>query len=270
MNNFVIPAILGPTGIGKSTFALSLAEKVDGEIISCDSRLIYRGLDIGTAKPNKEELRRIRHHCIDIISPEQEYAAGRWAMDADTAIRDCLGRGKIPIICGGTFFYCTALRQGFDSTTTPDISFRKTCLEREKAHGAGTLYADLFVQNPSRAEELHPNDLYRIIRALQIGRDGISSHLPVNQLDIKTIELTTDRVSLYDKINSRVDSMVERGLFEEFQGLLAAGFNSDSPGLKSVGYSEFFNYIESRCSFKDSIDRIKQNSRNFAKRQLTW
>ncbi len=270
MNTPTIPFIAGPTGIGKSSFALDLAERINGEIVSCDSRLIYREMDIGTAKPSHEELRRVRHHCIDIIDPAEEYSAGKWAMDADTAIRDILSRGKRPILCGGTLFYASALRQGFDSTTTPDRQFREESIAREKSFGAGTLHADLQLLNPQRAEELHPHDLYRIIRALQIVRDGESISKPMESLNVAVVELQMDRAKLYERINARVDIMVQSGLFEEFQKLLEKGYNSTSPGLKSVGYFEFFNYIETRCSFKDSIERIKQNSRNYAKKQLTW
>ncbi len=265
-----IPVIIGPTGIGKSSLALEIARELGGEIVSCDSRQIYRGMDIGTAKPTKEELLSVPHHLVDILDPSDEYAAGRWAFDADEAIHSIAGRGKLPIICGGTFFYFSALRNGFDMTTSPDREFRKEALEREESEGAGTLHHELMEKNPLRADQIHANDLYRIIRALQIERDGAGKTDAMTEFEFTLVELYTKRENLYSRINSRVDNMLEQGLYKEFNTLLDRGFNQDTPGLKCVGYREFFNYIEKRESFEEAVSKIKQNSRHYAKRQLTW
>lgn len=264
-----IPVIVGPTGIGKSSLAMKLAKELKGEIVSCDSRQLYRGMDIGTAKPTVQDMEEVRHHMIDTLDPSEEYAAGRWAFDAEDAIHDIISRGKKPIICGGTFFYLSALRNGFDITTTPDREFRQKCYERE-ALEEGVLYRELMCENPQRAEQVHENDHYRIIRALQMIRDGVGVKEGAKEFDFTLIQLTTERSNLYERINKRVDNMVADGLFDEFQMLLNSGFTEDTPGLKCVGYREFFNYIENLNSFEESVSLIKQNSRRYAKRQLTW
>ncbi len=265
-----IPIIVGPTGIGKSSLAMTLAQELNGEIVSCDSRQLYRGMDIGTAKPSREELDLVPHHMVDIIDPSEEYGAGRWAIEADTIIHDIISRGKLPIICGGTFFYFSALRDGFDITTAPDHEFRKKAIEREDNGGEGTLHAELAVINPERASEIHPRDIHRTIRALQIENDGSGEVQKSADHSFYMIELTAPRELLYDRINKRVDKMVEQGLFDEFQKLIESGLVEESPGLKCVGYREFFNYIEQRESFDTVIAQIKQSSRKYAKRQLTW
>jgi tRNA dimethylallyltransferase len=264
-----IPVIFGATGIGKSALAVKMATELNGEIISCDSRQLYKYMDIGTAKPSKGELSLVPHHLIDTIEPSEEYSAGRWAFDADDVIRDCLRRGKLPIICGGSFFYFSALRNGFDSTATPDREYRQELLVRESVEGAGTLHRELREQNPERAKKIHEHDLYRVIRALQIERDGAEVTESMD-LPFSLIELRADRELLYSRINRRVDRMIELGLFEEFQSLQNRGYNEETPGLKCVGYKEFFNYIDNRDSFEESVASIKQHTRKFAKRQLTW
>ncbi len=266
-----IPVIVGPTASGKSFLAIAIARLMDGEIISCDSRQVYCGMDIGTAKVTTEERSLVPHHCVDIIAPSDEYSAGRWAVDAAAAIEDIIARGKIPIICGGTFFYVRALMDGFDRTAKPDPLFRTEALRRE-ADSSGALYQELEQCNPERAAQLHPNDLYRIIRSLQMVRDGAQEDLTVGsgRDNFAVITIEEDRTVLYNRINSRVDQMVEDGLYSELESLLKQGFDKDSPGLKCVGYQEFFNYIESHCSFTDSVEEIKKHSRKYAKRQLTW
>lgn len=264
-----IPVVVGPTGIGKSDLAIALAKELDGEILSCDSRQIYKGMDIGTAKVSAEEQNEVPHHLINIIEPEEEYSAGRWASDADKTIHDILSRDKKPIICGGTFFYLQALRNGFDATTPPDQEFRRECLRREEKE-EGTLHNELLRLNPERAEKIHPNDIYRTIRALQIHRDGRETTVGHSEASFELIQLNDSRELLYDRINKRVDRMVENGLLEEFETLLKRGYTEDTPGLKCVGYHELFNYIHQVESLETCLGRIKQNSRKYAKKQLTW
>ncbi len=270
-----IPVILGPTASGKSDLAFQLAQNIDGEIISCDSRQIYRNMDIGTAKPTKEELTTVPHHLIDILSPSEEYSAAHWALDAEKALLDIISRGKQPIICGGTFFYLQALTHGFDTTVPPNHAFREEALTREKEIGTGTLYKELVKIDPQRAEEIHPHDLYRTVRALQVALKATPIQREITPIKedehtFLNIVLHLEREKVYTKINNRVDTMVGLGLFEEFKTLLSQGYGETSPGLKCVGYQEFFNYISEQEHFESALEKIKQHSRKYAKRQLTW
>lgn len=268
-----IPVILGPTAVGKSALTLALAEEVQGELISCDSRQIYTMMDIGTAKPTKDERERVLHHLVDIVNPSVEFSAGEWARMAEDAIEQCLQRGKRPLICGGTFFYFQVLSEGLSLSFPADMSFRKemTALENE---APGTLHRKLLQLSPEKADKIHANDTYRLIRALQNLRDvsdsATSSGTRVQQYEFVPILLERERSHLYDRINQRVDRMLDAGLYEEFTTLLEKGFHKESPGLKCVGYREFFNYIDLQCTKEFAIEKIKQNTRKFAKRQLTW
>lgn len=270
MDKMKIPVILGPTGVGKSSLAISLAKKIGGEIISCDSRQIYRDMSIGTAKSTKEELDAVPHHLIDILDPSDEYAAGMWSGDAKVAIDSIIKRGKTPIICGGSFFYYHALINGFDLETPPDRDFREECKKREEEN-PGVLYRELEEVDSKRALEIESADIYRVIRSLQRVRDNSLEKVRVElPYSFVTTVLERNRAELYDKINSRVDKMVEDGLYDEFESLLQKGYHKESPGLKCVGYQEFFNYIEGESSLSSCVETIKRSSRKYAKRQLTW
>lgn len=267
-----IPVIIGPTAIGKSSLALVLARNIGGEIVSCDSRQIYCAMDIGTAKPDRKIQEEIPHHLIDIVDPDEEYSAGRWASDAEKCIADILQRGKVPIICGGTFFYFRTLRDGLSFSAPQDIEFRNECLNREEKNGKGTLYKELLAVDEKRAGEIHSHDIYRIIRALQIANNGGQPCISDNRsaYRFETYSLFSSRDLLYQRINRRVERMMERGLLEEFLALRAKGYTEDSPGLCSVGYRELFNYIHSLETKERCVERIQQNTRRYAKRQMTW
>lgn len=268
-----IPVILGPTAVGKSAVTLELAEQVGGELLSCDSRQIYIGMDIGTAKPSSEELHSVKHHLVNIVDPSVEFSAGEWARRAEVAIEECIGHGKRPFICGGTFFYYQVLSEGLSCSYPADISFREEMVALEKKE-PGSLYSRLMALNPEKGKIIHENDTYRLIRALQNFRDAqedrVSPQRKVQQYQFVPIVLERERTVLYDRINQRVDLMIEAGLFEEFEALLQKGYHKESPGLKCVGYREFFNYIDSQCTKEFAVEKIKQNTRKFAKRQLTW
>ena len=270
-----IPVLLGPTAVGKSALALELCERNNWELISCDSRQIYKGMDIGTAKPTVEELSLVPHHLISFLSPDDEYSAARWATDAKKSIEEIINRGKTPLITGGTFFYFQALREGVEHTSEINHVFRDTCRQEEEKN-PGILHQRLMSIDPARAEMLHPHDIQRIIRALFIceTKDVLSSQKKFLQepspYDFTVVSLFRKREQLYKRINQRVDMMLEQGLLKEFEQLLSQGYHKESPGLKCVGYQEFFNYIDKSDSLEGIADTIKQHSRRYAKRQLTW
>ncbi|MGM0444163.1 MAG: tRNA (adenosine(37)-N6)-dimethylallyltransferase MiaA [Fibrobacterota bacterium] len=270
----IIPAILGPTASGKSSFALDLCAVLQGEIVSCDSRQVYEGMQIGTAGPSEAELKRIPHHLVGFLSPAVEYSAVQWARAAADAIGEILQRGKVPVICGGTFFYYSVLVHGLFESRGQDYGFRTAALKREAAE-PGSLFRELEVLDSTAAGAIHPNDTYRVIRALQKNRfpaDREREHrtFAPPHWDFQPLVMQRRRDELYRRINSRVDDMMERGLYEEFQSLYRNGFTGDTPGMKCVGYKEFFNYIQGGCTRQEAVAVIQRNSRRYAKRQLTW
>ncbi len=274
---FPVAVILGPTGAGKSDCALRIAENMGWEIISCDSRQIYRGMDIGTAKPNLKELSCVRHWLIDILDPSEEYSAFRFASDAANIIRELAAGGKKALICGGTGFYFKALSEGLAEINACDAKIRKKLMERATAEGAAALYRELETIDPVSARNIHPNNLHRIVRALEVfhitGKPfsaAVASSKPPEDFRFITAILMPERSELYKRINSRVDGMAERGLWEEFLRLRAAGYDIKSPGMQSVGYKELFEVEEGKISFEKAVELIKRNSRRYAKRQITW
>lgn len=272
MNKRVI-AISGPTAVGKTALALRVARELDGEIISCDSMQIYKGMDIGTAKPTKEELSLVRHHMIDIVSPDTEFSCADYKKMATEALEDILSRGKLPIFCGGTGLYLeSVLYNGGFSEAPADKELR----ERLSLNTPEENYARLMQIDPASAAKTHANNIPRVIRALEIYEitgmtktywDELSKQKK-SEYDPKIVVLyASDREVLYNRINDRVDLMVEAGLEREVKDLLG----SVSPtALQAIGYKEFIEYFYGKCTFEDAIDKIKQASRNYAKRQQTW
>ncbi|ERP38817.1 tRNA (adenosine(37)-N6)-dimethylallyltransferase MiaA [Chitinivibrio alkaliphilus] len=266
-----IPVVLGPTAVGKSGFALEVAEKIQGEIVSCDSRQVYRFMDIGTAKPSLQEQKRVPHHLLDCVDPSHEYSAVQWAEAAQQALDDICSRGRIPVICGGSFFYYQVLAEGGRGMSQKNETFRRECHAREQ-QSPGVLYADLQREDPRRAENIHPHDIYRTIRALEARyypADRVNESVGGDH-EFVPLVLTRPRAELYERINTRVVMMKFHGLIEEFSALLAQGYGESTPGLKSVGYKELFNYIHGKCSLDDALSTIQRNTRRYAKRQLTW
>ena len=266
-----IPVILGATAVGKSAVALELAKQIDGEVISCDSRQIYKFMDIATAKPSKSELREVKHHLIDIMEPNEEYSAAKWAEDCSAAVAEIKSRGKKPIICGGTFFYIEALKNGFDISGGQNSDLRNELLQFREKNGNEELYKLLAQKNPERAAQLHPNDTNRIIRALQI-ESGEKTVFSANEIekDFEYFILSAEREKLYERINLRVDKMISDGLFDEYCEICKKYPDKNTAGRNCVGYREFDEFVAKVCGFDESVSLIKQHSRNFAKRQLTW
>lgn len=269
--------IVGPTGIGKTALSIELAKRMDGEIVSADSRQVYKFMTIGTAKPTREELAAVPHHFIDIKTPDEYYSAGQFGREARVCIAGIRKRGKQPIVAGGSGLYIRALVDGlFEPKIADEIV--KTNLKKEASeNGIATLYDKLKIIDPKTAAKLPPTDSQRIMRALEVFE--VTGEPFSNFVDMKPrpadfepcfIGLTLERSELYERIEKRVDAILEMGLLDEVQELQKMGYGSDLNALQSVGYLEAFLYLDGKSSFSEMAALIKQKTRNYAKRQLTW
>lgn len=279
MKKTKIITVVGPTASGKSEYALSLAEKLDGEIISGDSMQIYRGMDIGTAKPTCEEMRGIRHHLIDIAGIEEPFSVSKFVILAEKAIEDVSSRGKTPIIAGGTGLYIDTLVSGISlSETEEDEELREKLYKEAEEHGAEALHEKLKAIDEKSAESIHPNNIKRVVRALEIYYTTGMTKSELDEksrresrYDAKTILLVPkERETLYNRIDARVDKMFERGLEEEVKGLAQKGLRDCPTASQAIGYKEFYPYFDGVCGIDAVNEAIKLNTRHYAKRQLTW
>lgn len=269
--------IIGPTAVGKTQLSLELAEQFDGEIISGDSMQVYRGMDIGTAKAESEELASIPHHLIDIKNPDEEYSVAMFQESAASLITDINQRGKLPFIAGGTGLYIESVTHRFQfSTTSQDPELRDRLQRLADSEGVEALHARLADVDPITAERLHPNDVKRVIRALEIYESSgykmsdfqlRAQHSPY---DLVMIGLTMDRAKLYERINHRVELMIEAGLVEEVRGLLDAGYDASLVSMQGLGYKELIPYLYGEITLEKAVNDIQQRTRHFAKRQLSW
>jgi len=268
-----ILAISGPTAVGKTALAIRLAEALDGEIISCDSMQIYKGMDIGTAKPTREELSRVPHHMIDVVSPDKDFSCAEYKDMATEAVEDIISRGKLPIFCGGTGLYLESVLYNGGFSEAPA---NKEIRERLSENTPEENWKRLVEIDPEAAAKTHMNNLPRVIRALEIyDSTGITktewdrrSKEKTSEYDSRIIVLyASDREFLYDRINRRVDIMVSDGLVEEVRKL---GLKSSSTAGQAIGYKEISEYFEGHLTFDEAVEKIKQASRNYAKRQQTW
>lgn len=273
MNNTPLLVITGPTAVGKSGLAIKIAKKIGGEIISCDSAQVYKFMNIGTAKPTHEERAGVKHHLIDYVMPDEDYSAVRYKDDCDKAIEEILSKNKIPIICGGTGMYLGAVlyQMNFGSADKSD-KLREELSQLEKTQGRQYLYSMLCELDFEAAQRLHPNDVKRVIRAIEIRRlggkyerGGEKRHRYNHYIAV----LNADRKILYDRINLRVDKMMQEGLLDEVKGLLDSGY-IDCKSLQAIGYKELVKYLGGELTLAEAIEKIKQHTRNYAKRQLTW
>ena len=270
--------ICGPTGVGKTAVGIQLAEKLDGEIISADSMQIYRYMDIGTAKPTADEQSRIPHHMIDIVDPDENFDAVRFAEMARDKVMQLHQRGVMPLVVGGTGLYIKALLQGLFQSNPVDPKTRERLMKEAVENGSGILYDRLKRVDPDTADRLHPNDSHRIIRALETiestGR-SISEHQqahgfadePFNALKIC---LQIDRQKLYERIDKRVDMMIEEGLVDEVKKLLAMSYSADLKSMQSIGYRHMVEFLAEQLSWDECVRTLKRDTRRFAKRQFTW
>ncbi len=270
--------IAGPTASGKSGVALRLAAAFGGEIISSDSMQIYRRMDIGTAKPSKEEQAAVPHHLIDIREPYEDYSVAEFNSDAKAAIEDILSRGKLPIICGGTGLYIESLLHPTDYGTdsSADRTLREELIKRD-AHG---LWLELYGIDPVSAQKTHENNKKRVVRALEIyyttGKtktelDRIQKRFSPEYDFLLLLTGFGDRAELYSRIDRRVDEMIAEGLVDETERLLSSGdLRPGTTAYQAIGYKELFGYINGEKSLSEASDKLKQATRNYAKRQLTW
>lgn len=266
--------ILGPTATGKSHCAIEIAKKYNGEIISGDSMLVYKGMNIGTAKPTAEELALVPHHLVDILPPDASFSVVDFKQQAERLITEITARGHLPIIAGGTGLYIKALLEGYAFNEAEEDSELRRALEREATEqGAQALHDRLRELAPQEAERIHPNNVRRVIRALESALQGESvnqygaAEMPYNAL---VVGLNMDRQALYARINKRVDLMLEAGLEQEVHGLLEQGVHPDCQSMQSIGYRQMVWYIDAGMPYNDAVEKLKQATRNFAKRQLTW
>lgn len=271
--------IAGPTASGKTDLAIELALEVDGEVVSADSMQIYRKMDIGTAKPTMEERRGIPHHMIDIVDPDEEYSVAQYKSAAVACIKEIIGRGKVPIVAGGTGLYINSLVYNIDfSDTICDWDYREQLKILALEKGPRYLHQMLEEIDPKSAAAIHPNNIKRVIRALEVykttGRP-ISSHKEESRknpppYDYKIFGLEITRDTLYSRIEKRVDKMMSLGLYEEVEGLLNSGYSPDLVSLQGIGYKEIISAIMGECSLETAIENIKLGTRHLAKRQMTW
>ncbi|OQA61644.1 MAG: tRNA dimethylallyltransferase [bacterium ADurb.Bin270] len=272
-----IIVICGPTASGKSALAIFLAKGCSGEIVSADSQQIWRGFDIGTAKPFEEELREVPHHLIDICDPSERFDAEKFLRRADAAIDDISSRGMIPFVVGGTGMYLRMLEFGICEAPESDPALRAELESRAKAEGLAALYEELERVDPQSSSSIHPNDKIRIIRALEIfqlagspASEFRSGHeFSSRRYDALKIGLNIEREELYRRIDARVDSMMAAGLLEEVRALLDR-YDSAAQPFSAVGYKELVSHLAGEVSLDEAVRLIKRNSRRYAKRQMTW
>ena len=273
--NKKIIVICGPTASSKTALSVALAKKLDGEIISADSMNVYKGLDVGTAKPTIEEREGIAHYLIDVVSPFETFSVGDYKELARPVVNDILNRGKTPIICGGTGFYVNSILYDFSYGNTPaNLDVREKYKALAKERGNAYVFNVLKEKDPKTAEKLHENDLKRVIRALEICESGINKSEIKDEMipvyDYNAYYIDFPREVLYDRINRRVDIMVENGLVDEIKGLIAQGVNANHQCMQGIGYKEILPYLSGETDLQTAIDQIKLNTRHYAKRQLTF
>jgi tRNA dimethylallyltransferase len=271
--------ILGPTGSGKTSLSLALGERFGGEIVSCDSVAVYRGMDLGSAKPSAEERARLPHHLIDVADPDQLFTAGEYSRQARAALQDIASRGRLPIVTGGTGLYLRALTEGLFAGPERQHELRARLEQSRLRHGVAWLHRILARLDPASAERIHPNDTPKLIRAIEVclaGRKPMSEVLgnqkaardPLTGFRLLRIGLTPPRQELYARLNQRAAAMFEAGLVEETRGLLARF--GPVQALDSLGYRQAQAVIRGEQSLPEAIAAAQQGHRNYAKRQLTW
>ncbi|MDL1963855.1 MAG: tRNA (adenosine(37)-N6)-dimethylallyltransferase MiaA [Deltaproteobacteria bacterium] len=273
-----IIVICGPTGLGKTAVSIELAIELHGEIIGTDSMQIYRYMDIGTAKATSDEQAQVSHHLIDIVDPDEPFDAAMFAKMAGELIMKLHADDIIPFVVGGTGLYIKALVHGLSHAGSADTDIRKRLKEAELLHGSGFLYERLCKCDQVAAGRIHPNDTYRIIRALEVYETtgmAISQYskdhgFEKRRFNVLKIGLHMEREALYDRINRRVDAMIEEGLVDEVKMLLGRGYSEDLKSMQSIGYRHMVDFIKGRITWEETVRTLKRDTRRYAKRQMTW
>ncbi len=271
-------AIVGPTAVGKSALAIHLAQVFGGEIVSADSRQVFHGMDIGTAKPNPEERELVPHHLIDVVEPDQDFTLALYQQMATRAIQDIHRRGRLALLVGGSGLYVRALLGGFRIPhVSPDAELRRSLEQKAAEEGYMALHEELKGVDPAAAKRIDPRNVRRVIRALEVFRaiglpfsqlQGSSPFLP-NYRTI-TIGLTTSRGDLYRRIDSRVDTMMEQGLVKEVDRLLEQGYSLDLPAMSGLGYKQIGQYLKGDLNLAEAVQKIKNETHRFARHQYAW
>lgn len=277
MNNKLV-IIGGPTGVGKTEISLRLAEVLQGEIVSCDSMQIYTQMDIGSAKATNQERKRIPHHMVDVVTPFDDFTVTDYKEMAERAIDDILRRGKIPIMVGGTGLYIDAVILDLSFTDGgQDLGFREEMTAYAQNSGNLALHEKLKENDPEAANNIHPNNVKRVIRALEVFKltgKPFSSFKDSGKLNPKYdpyyFYLSKDRSALYESINDRVEKMMDAGLLDEIKNLANQGLNQSYMSMQGIGYKEMLSYIQGDLTLDEAKELVKKRSRNYAKRQLTW
>ncbi len=268
--------ILGPTAVGKTEVAIQLAERVNGEIVSADSRLFYRGMDIGTAKPSYEERLRIPHHLIDVANPDETWSLAIFQIEADKSIRQITKNGHLPMMVGGTGQFVRSMIEGWKiPAVTPDPRLRETLMRWSEAIGSVEIHSKLAIIDPQAARSIDPSNVRRTIRALEVilstgklfSEQRTSGHLLYDPL---LIGLTRPRIELYQRIDNRIQKMIEDGFIDEVRRLLDQGYSPNLPTLSAIGYGEIVAYLQGKISLDEAIVLMKRRTRTFVRRQANW
>ncbi|WP_054955782.1 tRNA (adenosine(37)-N6)-dimethylallyltransferase MiaA [Paenibacillus dakarensis] len=270
--------LIGPTAVGKTKMSIELAKSFGCEIISGDSMQVYRGMDIGTAKISKDEMEGIPHHLIDIHEPDYPYSVAEFQEQTGRLINDITNRGHLPFIVGGTGLYIESVCYGFRfSETGADEEFREEQFKYAEEHGAEALHRKLAEVDPESAERLHPNDLRRVVRALEIFHltgtphsAQLAAQKKESPYHLCLVGLTMDRQMLYNRIEERIDLMLQQGLVDEVTSLMDKGYAPGLVSMQGLGYKEIVSYLQGKYSYEEAVELLKRDTRRFAKRQLSW
>jgi tRNA dimethylallyltransferase len=272
-------AIVGPTGVGKTAVAAALAREWPVEVVSMDSRQVYRRMDIGTGKPTLAERRAVRHHLVDVADPDERYDAARFAREARAAIADIRARGRWPVLVGGTGLYFRALVRGLSPLPPADPALRRRLRAEVAARGAPALHARLRDLDPAAAARIHPRDVVRVVRAIEVVSltgdclgtvHGRAVPAPAPAGGVLAVGLTMARESLYRRLDRRADRMLADGLLEEVRGLLASGIAAELPSMQGIGYRHLVAVVRGAMAIDEATARMKRDTRRYAKRQWTW
>jgi tRNA dimethylallyltransferase len=275
--NPIVLAIVGPTGVGKTGLALALAERLPLEVVSADSRAVYRWMDLGTAKPTIEERRRVPHHLIDVVDPDEPFSLALYQQQALEAIWRIAGRGRLPVLVGGAGLYVSAVCDGLAvPDVPPDASFRRALEERARTAGWQTLQAELERVDPDSARRIDPKNVRRVIRALEVfhttGRPFSAWQTPLEKppVDSMHVGLRLERQALYARIDRRIDAWIAAGFVDEVRGLLERGFDPGLPSMSGIGYREIAQVVRGETALPQAVAQFRQATHQYAKRQMTW